>query len=85
MTKLYYEGILRDEDTDEVIIKIGGYSMESLEEELGKMEKAAIKYEEEKLEEEKEIMEFTVESVKTPNEETDFIGERKAEILADNK
>ena len=37
--RLYFEGILKDEETDEVLAKIGAYSMEGFEEDLRRLER----------------------------------------------
>ena len=42
--KLIYKAQLIDEDTDTVIARISGYSGESFQEELGKLENAGMKY-----------------------------------------
>lgn len=42
--KLRYEAQIVNEDTDEVLVKVSGYSMESLEEELYKLEKVEGKH-----------------------------------------
>ena len=39
--KLYYECVLKDEETDEVIARVGSYSLEGMEEKLYKLERQA--------------------------------------------
>lgn len=46
MRKYIIEATLKVEDTEEVLCRVSGYSMESFEEELGKIEKTLKRYQE---------------------------------------
>ena len=70
MKEYIYEATIRDADTDELIVKVSGFSEESLEEEMGKTKwtGAIERYEADQLKE-KELNE---EDLKEANEELDW-------------